>query len=130
MRVATVFVALVLLASACANRANQPRPTPAPDYGALLRLPVYPHATALPGGTQGAQDRNESEVVALFSTDDSFDAVYRWYVAHMPTGVQSSISRRRNTATLAVFSDNERRVVRIAVDGKKTSIAMTRSRKR
>lgn len=110
-RVALLFVAIVIAASACAHRLAAPA---AWQWG----MPVYPGSTL-----QGKSSAKASFV--LYSTRDPLDDVYAWYLAQLPSGTPHAFSEQKQQGTFALFDAHGRRTVHVEREGATTAIMLT-----
>ncbi|MBV8082052.1 MAG: hypothetical protein JO293_02280 [Candidatus Eremiobacteraeota bacterium] len=88
-----------------------------------LRLPVYPHATAV-GLSPTVQAKGAGQVLEVFTTWDSFDRVRDWYAGALPRSAQSVVNEKRREATFALF-DDRRRTVHLEVSGDQVVIYLS-----
>lgn len=82
---------------------------------AKLGAPVYPGATKNEGGTIAVTQGNGSHSVATFTTPDSFDKVYSYYKAQLPSDAEK-MKVEQGGSSLASFQ------VADAKSGESTSV--------
>lgn len=95
---------------------------------AKVGLPVYPGATADQTGAMSATSAQESGALVSLKTSDSFDKVYGWYKAHMPTNAQTMESTSGGTSVGSFVegtsSDKAQKSVTITSSSEGTTITL------
>jgi hypothetical protein len=81
-------------------------------------LPVYP-GSVIVGST------NAKASFAVYSTPDSLDTVYAWYIAELPPQTPHAYSSAKHQATFALFDARARRTVHLEDRGAATAILFT-----